>query len=30
MLPFSISATVTTNSLLRGPLLVVVAFGIAC
>src|SRR6478735_5612285 len=30
MLPLSISATVTTNSVLRGPLLVVVAFGIAC
>jgi len=30
MLPLSISATVTSNSLLRGPLLVVVAFGIAC
>jgi uncharacterized membrane protein YbhN (UPF0104 family) len=30
MLPLSISATVTTNSVLRGPLLIVVAFGIAC
>jgi uncharacterized membrane protein YbhN (UPF0104 family) len=30
MLPLSISATVTTDSVLRGPLLVVVAFGIAC
>jgi hypothetical protein len=30
MLPLSISATVTANSVLRGPLLVVVAFGIAC
>jgi hypothetical protein len=30
MLPLSISATVTTNSALRAPLLIVVAFGIAC
>jgi uncharacterized membrane protein YbhN (UPF0104 family) len=30
MLPLSISATATSNSLLRGPLLVVVVFGIAC
>jgi hypothetical protein len=30
MLPLSISATVTTNSVLRGPLLVVVAFGLVC
>ena len=30
MLPLSISATATTNSILRGPLLIVVAFGIAC
>jgi hypothetical protein len=30
MLPLSISATLTTNSVLRGPLLVVVAFGICC
>ncbi len=30
MLPLSISATATTNSALRGPLLVVVVFGIAC
>jgi Lysylphosphatidylglycerol synthase TM region len=30
MLPLSISATATSNSLLRGPLLIVVAFGIAC
>ena len=30
MLPLSISATATTNSVLRGPLLIVVAFGIAC
>jgi uncharacterized membrane protein YbhN (UPF0104 family) len=30
MLPLSISATVTTNSALRGPLIIVVAFGIGC
>jgi hypothetical protein len=30
MLPLSISATATSGSLLRGPLLVVVAFGIGC
>jgi len=30
MLPLSISATATSNSLLRGPLLIVVGFGIAC
>jgi hypothetical protein len=30
MLPLSISATATSNSLLRGPLLIVVAFGLAC
>jgi uncharacterized membrane protein YbhN (UPF0104 family) len=30
MLPLSISATATSNSLLRAPLLIVVAFGIAC
>jgi hypothetical protein len=30
MLPLSISATIATDSVLRGPLLVVVAFGIAC
>ncbi len=30
MLPLSISATATSNSLLRGPLLIVVAFGVAC
>jgi len=30
MLPLSISATLTTNSVLRGPLVVVVAFGIGC
>ncbi len=30
MLPLSISATATTNSVLRGPLLIVVVFGIAC
>jgi uncharacterized membrane protein YbhN (UPF0104 family) len=30
MLPLSISATATTNSALRGPLLIVVVFGIAC
>jgi uncharacterized membrane protein YbhN (UPF0104 family) len=30
MLPLSISATATSNSLLRGPLLIVVAFGIGC
>jgi hypothetical protein len=30
MLPLSISAAVTTNAVLRGPLLVVVAFGVAC
>jgi uncharacterized membrane protein YbhN (UPF0104 family) len=30
MLPLSISATATSSSLLRGPLLIVVAFGIAC
>jgi hypothetical protein len=30
MLPLSISATATSNSLLRGPLLIVVAFGFAC
>jgi hypothetical protein len=30
MLPLSISATVTTSSAMRAPLLVVVAFGIAC
>jgi hypothetical protein len=30
MLPLSISATVTTTSAMRAPLLVVVAFGIAC
>ena len=30
MLPLSISATATSNSILRGPLLIVVAFGIAC
>jgi hypothetical protein len=30
MLPLSISATATTNSALRGPLLIVVVFGIGC
>jgi len=30
MLPLSVSATVTTSPVLRGPLLVVVAFGIGC
>jgi uncharacterized membrane protein YbhN (UPF0104 family) len=30
MLPLSISATATTNSALRGPLLIVVVFGLAC
>jgi uncharacterized membrane protein YbhN (UPF0104 family) len=30
MLPLSISATATTGSALRGPLLIVVAFGIGC
>jgi hypothetical protein len=30
MLPLSISATATSDSLLRGPLLIVVVFGIAC
>lgn len=30
MLPLSVSATATTNSALRGPLLIVVVFGIAC
>jgi hypothetical protein len=30
MLPLSISATATSNSVLRGPLLIVVVFGIAC
>lgn len=30
MLPLAISATATTNSVLRGPLLVVVAFGLGC
>ena len=30
MLPLSISATATTNSILRGPLLIVVAFGVVC
>jgi uncharacterized membrane protein YbhN (UPF0104 family) len=30
MLPLSISATATSGSLLRGPLLIVVAFGVAC
>jgi uncharacterized membrane protein YbhN (UPF0104 family) len=30
MLPLSISATATSGSVLRGPLLIVVAFGIAC
>jgi uncharacterized membrane protein YbhN (UPF0104 family) len=30
MLPLSISATATSNSLLRAPLLIVVAFGVAC
>jgi len=30
MLPFSISATATSGSLLRGPLLIVVAFGVGC
>ncbi len=30
MLPLSISATATSNSLLRGPLIIVVAFGVAC
>jgi len=30
MLPLSISATATTNAALRGPLLIVVVFGIAC
>ena len=30
MLPLSISATATSDSLLRGPLLIVVAFGVAC
>lgn len=30
MLPLSISATATSNSLLRGPLLIVVVFGVAC
>jgi uncharacterized membrane protein YbhN (UPF0104 family) len=30
MLPLSISATATSNAVLRGPLLVVVVFGVAC
>ncbi len=30
MLPLSISATATTNTALRGPLLIVVVFGVAC
>jgi uncharacterized membrane protein YbhN (UPF0104 family) len=30
MLPLSISATATSNSLLRGPLLIVVSFGVGC
>jgi uncharacterized membrane protein YbhN (UPF0104 family) len=30
MLPLSISATATTNSALRGPLVIVVVFGVAC
>ena len=30
MLPLSISATATTTASLRGPLLIVVAFGVAC
>jgi hypothetical protein len=30
MLPLSISATATTGSVLRGPLLIVVAFGVGC
>jgi hypothetical protein len=30
MLPLSISATATSGSALRGPLLIVVAFGVAC
>jgi Lysylphosphatidylglycerol synthase TM region len=30
MLPLSISATATSGSLLRGPLLIVVAFGVGC
>ena len=30
LLPLSISATATSNSLLRGPLLIVVAFGVGC
>jgi hypothetical protein len=30
MLPLSISATATSNSVLRGPLLIVVVFGLAC
>jgi Lysylphosphatidylglycerol synthase TM region len=30
MLPLSISATATSNSVLRGPLVIVVVFGIAC
>jgi uncharacterized membrane protein YbhN (UPF0104 family) len=30
MLPLSISAAATSNSVLRGPLLIVVVFGIAC
>jgi hypothetical protein len=30
MLPLSISATATSNSVLRGPLAIVVVFGIAC
>jgi len=30
MLPLSISATATSGSLLRGPLLIVVAFGVVC
>src|SRR5207247_9986940 len=30
MLPLSISATATSGSALRGPLLIVVAFGVGC
>ena len=30
MLPLSISATATSNSVLRGPLVIVVGFGVAC
>lgn len=30
MLPLSISATATSNAVLRGPLLIVVAFGVCC